>query len=451
MMRCSFTTKGRLSVNNQVAGGGGERVDAMLSPLISLAPIRVSLLVLLTLAALFALLGLDGKQAAAEDELEPKEIEWLTDPQPDRIRNKEGAGAVRWGGGSFLHLIGGLSIAGCNVDAIAIWTPEEVEQGYRRISFSHHFRAPDFVNRDFGQGKYTNHIPKHSVASFTCMDECDVFVGPGAAGLTRQNTETCRNYNQKSVYGEDRATDCLPLKLGADRNAFAELMPIFHNTCLLYVSSTVRSSSSYPVIPSGGASGYVGYTKTEQGYAYMVSRLPYIQLNIYAVHTDYNADKVYTAYTISDFSEYTDGEWLLDRDNTKDYFSKQGTLMHELCHINQFWYINKFYNTYKTGWSAGKLDLHTAWEETQAGQAFIEMMGYTKEGKRYIIPEDSPYEFISRSDQPLELSAELCSTYYWVEVYADSDNEYISESISYVRRELEEDPALMNWFETYLY
>ena len=116
-----------------------------------------------------SLLSATGLPAFAPEQ---HQVTWTRYPEINTEREKQGFGNVVWGGGSFMKLISKLSIEGCDVNAFIAVTPEGK-------TLYHHFQAPDFVNKDFGEGNYMRIIPKGSAIGFSCVDVCDIIVGPG--------------------------------------------------------------------------------------------------------------------------------------------------------------------------------------------------------------------------------------------------------------------------------
>ena len=81
--------------------------------------------------------------------------------------------------------------------------------------------------------------------------------------------------------------------------------------------------------------------------------------------------------------------------------------IHELCHINQVWYVAQALQP-DIVLSARPNDL---WRTTLAGKEFIALTGFTKNSRgNWNLPRNSVYNDIYSID-PAELSAELCMSY----------------------------------------
>ena len=148
---------------------------------VSLAALSRSLHRRLLVSLLALCFALSLRAALADDptadELSENQLVWTSWPEINPERNKEGLGGAVWGGGTFLKLISKLAIEGCDVNALIAVTPEGE-------TMMHHFQAPSFVNRDFGEGSYLREVPRGSRIGFSCVDACGIYIGPGAGKQT---------------------------------------------------------------------------------------------------------------------------------------------------------------------------------------------------------------------------------------------------------------------------
>ena len=351
------------------------------------------LAVLLVLAAVSAVLTLPaGAEDPVDDDGEPTlaahEIEWTRYPAKNTERNKEGFGNAVWGGGSFLKVIGKLAIEGCDVNAIAIY-----DSAGEELLYLHHFQAPDFINTDFGKGQYLRDVPAGSVLAFTCVDACNIFIGPGAKDFRDSaedgSIEACMSVEEYMAEYSidvlfDIQTGCTDDFTDEVTRQLLPIMPMFQDTCRVYFSA--RQSQS----KIGGVS-YHANTLNLRFLAFYRENRPFILID-----SDDVAEEV---------------GW--------DYFLDTNLIMHELCHQQQSWYTNKFYNTYDF---AREGDL-SPWVSTGAAQTLVKIVGFKEgddggffleENNRYL---GSPYW----NHYPGEFAAEACANQMMHRIY---DNEY---------------------------
>ena len=342
------------------------------------------------LLALLALTPSAGAEDPSDEAaLAAYELRWTRFPEHNPERNKEGAGNAVWGGGSFLKLIGKLAVDGCNVDAIAIY-----DLAGERMLFSHHFQAPDFVNVDFDKGEYLKEVPSGSVLAFTCVDACDILIGPGASEADDWPGD-CMSVEE---YAPLRQIDTLfhfVTGCGTDftsevNDHFTTRVPMFQDVCIIYFSRKASESKPHGV-------AYQPFQLNASHDFFVKFHVPFILVN----NDDLSPER----------------DW--------GYFLHRRLIMHELCHMNQFWYRDKFYNTYDNA----KLLDRIYWNDTMAGREFREVLGYRATGYQgnepdqdWYLPEDSPYYVRGYyTQQPEELAGEVCANLALAHIYA---NEY---------------------------
>ena len=93
-----------------------------------------------------------------------------------------------------------------------------------------------------------------------------------------------------------------------------------------------------------------------------------------------------------------------------------GTEIHELCHTNQFYHSVEQMRPDRlitgrliTGGSSST----SAWLTTEPGSSFIDLVGFAQDaGGDWSLPDDTMITDIYGFDDPVELSAELCTLYF---------------------------------------
>ena len=354
---------------------------------------------------------------AEERELNEYEVQWTQYPAKNTARNKEGTGSIIWGGGSFLKLISKLSIEGCNVNAIAIYKP-----GTTEVSHLHHFQAPDFVNPTFSNGQYMKYIPKGSPVAFTCVDICDILVGPNQdyweEHLRRSNIR-CQSYEHNFLLASFALTsDCTDDFTEEVKRHFFTRVPIFQDTCIAYFS---RKDSTAKI--SGVATQSMALSSQKGGDVFFRATQPIVLVG--NDNVVWNGDDIIT-------------------DEEKSYMRFVKTIMHELCHQQQSWYVSKFYETYDMA-NQGQ---YMYWEDTQAGKELIQRAEYVrnKDGK-WVLEEDSPYHN-GGYNTPTELAAYVCAGYLTEKIY-NSDYPETPERTRAIPRSILT-PEMREWVQEYM-
>ena len=111
---------------------------------------------------------------------------------------------------------------------------------------------------------------------------------------------------------------------------------------------------------------------------------------------------------------------------------KQHTLIHELCHANQHYYLQRS-STYD-------------WDNTPAGQQFIAITRYSYDATRlpqYKLPENSIFLGKYGEYQPIELAADVCAMLLAPTL---STHRYSQTAINTITS----NTAILNWFNTYV-
>ena len=119
-------------------------------------------------------------------------------------------------------------------------------------------------------------------------------------------------------------------------------------------------------------------------------------------------------------------------DQTSNLQEKQHTLLHELCHANQHYHLQRN-NTYN-------------WNNTPAGREFITITRYAyNEDKlpQYTLPENSIFLGKYGDDHPIELAADICAMLLSP---ALSTHRYSQASINTITS----NTNILHWFNTYV-
>lgn len=350
-------------------------------------------------------LGIAG-EVSAEEGLGENEIRWISYPETNTERNKEGLGSVVWGGGSFMKLVSKLAIEGCDVNALVAVTPEGDQ-------LLHHFQAPNFVNRSFGDGNYMRQVPAMSNVGFSCVDVCDIYIGPGAAEGKRTR-ETCKSADDYIEYASvneyfDFHTKCIKDFTEEVEEGFFSNVAMFQDPCIAYFKRETSASKVWGV-------SYGSISNYRRSFYYMRHQ-PFI------IASNDRSEK--------DLSE---GPY-------SDYFYHVKTILHEMCHQRQDWYLNKFYSTYDDAELRG-----AGWYRTIEGREFIEVTGYEHSREEgYYLEDDSEYNF-GGNQSPIELAADVCAWYILEEkILKNYYPEFYEENI----RNAILTPEIIKWVEKY--
>ena len=113
----------------------------------------------------------------------------------------------------------------------------------------------------------------------------------------------------------------------------------------------------------------------------------------------------------------------------------QYTLLHELCHAQQDYYLN-----------SADLDLFS-WEKKQAGEQFEGVAGYQYQDGSLAYPQTGQYYgmYGTRIIRPLELSAEMCTHFLSPDIANQADR-YSQE----IRNRIYNDSGMQSWVRQYM-
>ena len=353
-------------------------------------------------------------------------IHWITDPQPDIQRNKQGQATIQYGGGSFYQLVSRLSTQGCNVHTLSIYNQE------KKQTYTYSFENTNEQNQEF-TNNYKQHIPKDTNITITCVDNCTIIYGldlvedENLRRVIRSNVEKgCKDKSfseeEIEVIASIRGTkmesysECGDHWL-EDSLYFFSLVPVFQDVCKI---------EFFFEEPNSVGSAYPG-TRISWGVVYQPS-VPSVVL-----------------YKSKDPSQERPDIQLLQ------------TELHELCHVHQEWYVFKEYIDYDYMKNASiDSPLIWLWYETPMAQEFNEITGFRQDNNgKWILSEQELKKYdhmIVNVDgtlsstwvgNPLELSAELCSYYILRHIAPNSPYEKYTKD-PYIT------PQIEQWIEKYI-
>ena len=332
-------------------------------------------------------------------------IHWITDPQPDIQRNKQGQATIQYGGGSFYQLVSRLSTQGCNVHTLSI----------NGVHYS--FENTNEQNQEF-TNNYKQHIPKDTNITITCVDNCDIIYGldlvedPNFSHLI-QNIEWCDD-NTEIVYAfEPNAIELSPCSNDwlQHSRVFFDIVPVFQDVCKVVVTV-----SEQDILGAAAPGVYI-----QQKAMYQIF-IPFIYVT---QHQD-------------------------PAQQEKDIDVIQ-TELHELCHVHQNWYTFKEYIDYnylENTSHDGQISF--LWYETPMAQEFNDIVGFTQRADGEWNPLFGSIYYNSFPDghyvasDPKELSADLCANYLLQKIQPNN-NEYSQYAQSpYITPEIEQ------WIQKYI-
>lgn len=119
-------------------------------------------------------------------------------------------------------------------------------------------------------------------------------------------------------------------------------------------------------------------------------------------------------------------------DKTKTQQQKQHALLHELCHANQHYHLQR-HSTYD-------------WNNTPSGQQFIAIARYSYNAQQvphYKLPENSIFLGKYGEYQPVELAADVCAMLLMPSL---STHRYSQSAINTITSNAD----ILNWFNTYI-
>ena len=333
------------------------------------------------------------------------QMRWITYPEINTPRNKQGDAVIQFGGGSQYQLVSRLSIEGCNANELMI--------GDTHYSYEH----TNEQNQAFTEA-YKQHIPGSTNIRVACVDNCDIIYGLDLVqSRTRQileEREKCRDLDLE--WYEHLPETLVSSSLCGDNwseeaRQFFAVVPVFQDTCKI---DLVVSELTY-----GG----------QKFSSILINQKTMYQPTIPSLYVANHTDPL----------------------QRRMHLELLRVELHELCHVHQEWYTFKEYTNWKYLSNSGVDEtvwVKDLWTETPMATDFNEIVGFEQnhEGDWSIVDSNSIYnrEFHPAFRiSPLELSAELCFLYLLRNIEPNS---------SYERRTVPPyiTPEIEAWIEQYI-
>ena len=310
-----------------------------------------------------------------QSRLAPTHIHWFTHPEVNTDRNKQGSATIQYGGGSFYQLISRLSVEGCDVINLQV------------DGLEYDFRYTNTQNSGF-ENEYESHISGGSRANVQCSDHCDiVYAGSNAPDylvrfIEEQEDLRCRplQIRPELITG---SSDC--------KTDWPELLsrlflyiPVFQDLCWI---ESVASIQGFREL--GGQTG--------------------------AVHA--NVAFVGTAVVLSVFRPEIH---LLDRNEIDVNTAMWSfTMIHEVCHVHQNWYVLKqqiddsYLNSTPYLVAERTRNSSDIWYDTEMAREFIDLTGFVQrqDGSWKLSGDKVRARTSHVAEDPIELSADVCALY----------------------------------------
>lgn len=308
-------------------------------------------------------------------DLEPTKIEWITTPEINTDRNKQGTAIIQYGGGSFYKLISRLAVEGCDVINVKVGDLE------------YDFRKPGVENQPF-KARYDENILPHANMRVACVDRCDVIIGLDSAKDANwkkkvETKEKCSGLEfihwEESLYNSDCYTDWTPRI-----QQVLQALPVHQDVCRVdSIEAPETSDRLAHIWPSVLVRGGLMFSEWTP------------MMFFYHIVPDFDDTKTY------DFNE---PRW-------------DKVTAHEFCHHQQSWY------TYKQYVNDEHLEIYSdrdssefvvaLWKETPMAREFAEIVGFTQNHEGDWVPaSDGAYRQVFSNDSPLiEMAAETCVFY----------------------------------------
>ena len=264
---------------------------------------------------------------------------------------------LEWGGGSLLHLKGRLATMGCIADTIWVWDNNQWHP-YNQYHIPHSLQ----IIKDF-KNTYSDYIPPTTIYA-DCANICEF------------------NNNR-----------CIPFhEMREQRNNYENgngfITPLTESDSCTRNFNPKVTTQALPTLPTRPDACIV--TKQLNDGKGIGGVAPTLPLNTTPFIVLYDEPTYRTPTEHSDI--------LLKME------------IHELCHINQNWHwVQQI-----TPVASIRYSPFTYFYASPHGQTFIDMVGFTRNNsgtwRIWTLPQNSMYRDIY-ADNPIELSAELCSMY----------------------------------------
>lgn len=271
---------------------------------------------------------------------------------------------LQWGGGSLFQLKARLATMGCIANTI--WNHDGGEwRGYNQ------YNAPSTLNADW-LSAYGEFVPAGGLYA-TCFDVCEFSYFEAPRGDRPCVSVTTARENE--FYGLialpiDDSSACTEDFDERVREHVLPSMPLYPDTCIIRQGTPLGESARGHALP------------------------PYTLLHDSASLYFPSIAVVYTT-TVPPVSE-------------TEKVGALNTEIHELCHTNQYFHFIEQLQPDRL--IRVPLTTNDFWAATTAGNTFIDLVGFTRDGDEWSLPAGA-YEGIYNVT-PVELAAELCSMYF---------------------------------------
>ena len=325
---------------------------------------------------------------------------------------------LNWGGGSLFQLKARLATMGCMANTIWVY---DNNQWYAY----NQYQVPSTLNKQFID-TYSQFIPAgtlyadcYRICEFRYSDD----IQAQGNSIQCETFEFLREHNFFNIlpYPVDQTSLCTNDFDPLVQEKVLPLLPLHPDSCI--VRQEYINISGY----------YMNY---------------FVQYN----NTYPNSVPIIVVYAPADYIAPTLPSATQQRNKARLLYTE----IHELCHINQSWYVAQALQPDNV-LSARLNDL---WYNTLAGKEFIALTGFTKNSRgNWNLPRNSVYNDIY-STNPEELSAELCVSYMLEHIGVENTYNHRSwkKNRGFVLRStpIEIDlntyltPEIRQWLETYM-
>lgn len=322
----------------------------------------IALAVLAALALTGAAIADDGEQPAAAPT--PLQSTQVVAEIPEGYNQLF---PLQWGGGSLFQLKSRLATMDCIANTI--WNYDDDQwHSYNQ------YNVPSTLNADWLTA-YGEFVPAGNLFA-TCFDVCEFsyFDAPRGDIQCEFLADIHESGGLRGIgqYPIDDSTECTD---DFDKRVKAHVlpsMPLYPGVCIFRPSAPVAGGYAYHPLSLLVIGGY--YPTIKPGFVVVYRKTPPFS------NAEYNR-----AVTLR-------------------------TEIHEICHTNQYYHSVEQMRPDRliTGGSTT-----SAWLTTEPGSSFIDLVGFVQDDTGdWSLPGDSTFRDIYGSDDPVELSAELCALYF---------------------------------------
>ena len=331
-------------------------------------------------------------KASAQEQLQPTQVVANIPEQYNEVFQ------LQWGGGSLYQLKQRLATMSCIVDTIWVYNNNQWNP-YNQ------YQVPSTLNTHF-QNTYSQFIPAGTLYA-SCFDICELQYH-NIQSRECKSFESLRRVNFYNVLPDpiSSTTFCTNNFNPLIVQQVFPILPLHPDTCI------VRQESRWPI-----------------AYAH------HFFLRYTDITTHPNSTPFIVLYAPNDFVSPNDSPEVQQMRGTRLLQSE----IHELCHINQYWYIAQALQPD----NPSTTPTNDIWYQTPAGREFIALTGFTNTNGVWTLPADNVWKDVYGTHTPFELSAELCALYATEKIGVESIygpnvyNIYLT-------------PEIRQWLETYM-